>query len=78
MKLICFMQINIKLWYKLMLSVLEAMAKHAQSTQNNKFVKSLQYLKREVRAEVDFLLPDKYLSFLLVDTIFGGCGQAYL
>ena len=30
-------------------------ASHAQSTQNSKFVISLQYLKKEGRDEVDFL-----------------------
>ena len=30
------------------------MTSHAQSTQNNKFAKSFQNLKKEVRGEVDF------------------------
>ena len=34
-------------------------ASHAQSTQYNKFAVSLQYLKENVKDEVDFLLGDK-------------------
>ena len=30
-------------------------ASHAQSTQNNKFAKSLQYFKKKMKDEVDFL-----------------------
>ena len=35
------------------------MAKHSQSSQNSKFAMSLQYLKKEVKDEVDFLHADK-------------------
>ena len=39
---------------------------------NSKLVVSLQYLKNEVRDEVDFLRADKHQSFLQVDfSIFG-------
>ena len=41
--------------------------KHSQSYQNSKFAMSLQYLKKEVRDEVDFLHADKHQSFLQVD-----------
>ena len=41
--------------------------KHSQSSQNSKFAMSLQYLKKEVRDEVDFLDADKHQSFLQVD-----------
>ena len=37
------------------------MAIHAQSIQNNKFAKSLQYLKKEARDKVDFY-AHKYQS----------------
>ena len=37
-----------------------------QSLQNRKFVMSLQYLKKEVKDEVDFLHADKHQSFLKV------------
>ena len=55
------------------------MAKHAQVTQNNKLAISLQYLKKEVSDEVDFLHAGKYENFLQIDTmIFDGDGQAFL
>ena len=47
--------------------VLMGMVKHSQSSQKSKFVMSLQYLKKEVRDEVDFLHADKHQSFLQVD-----------
>ena len=45
------------------------MARHAQITQNNKFAISLQYLKKEVSDEVDFLHADKHESLLQIDTM---------
>ena len=54
------------------------MTSHAQSTQNNKFAKSFQYLKKEVRDEVDYC-TDKHQSIQKVDTIISvGCSQASL
>ena len=47
--------------------MLMGMAKHSRSFQNTKFAMSLQYLKKEVRDEVDFLHADKHQSFLQVD-----------
>ena len=43
------------------------MIKHSQNSQNRKFAMSLQYLKKEVGDEVDFLHEDKHQSFLQVD-----------
>ena len=43
------------------------MIKYSLSSQNSKFEMSLQYLKKEVRNEVDFLHADKHQSFLQVD-----------
>ena len=43
------------------------MVKHSQSSSNSKFAMLLQYLKNEVRDEVDFLHADKHQSFLQVD-----------
>ena len=43
-------------------------ARHTQITQNNKFPISLQYLKKEVSGEADFLHADKHESFLQIDT----------
>ena len=39
-------------------------ARHAQISQNNKFAISLQYLKKEVSDEVDFLHANKHGSAL--------------
>ena len=47
--------------------ILIGVVKHFQSSQNCKFAMSLQYLKKEVRDEVDFLHADKHQSFLQVD-----------
>ena len=54
------------------------MASLAQSTQNNKFAKSLQYLKKEVQDKVDFY-RDNLQSIQKVDTVkSAGCSQACL
>ena len=47
--------------------ILMGMIKHSQSSQNRKFAMSLQYLKKELRDEVDFLQADKHQSSLQVD-----------
>ena len=44
-------------------------ARHGQITQNSKFAISLQYLKKEVRDEVDFLHADKHECFLEIDSM---------
>ena len=50
---------------------------HAQSTQNNKFPMSLQYLKEIMKDEVEFFAADKRQRFFQIDTIIlGVCGQA--
>ena len=54
MKFIFYMQINIKVSYKVILSLLMGIIKHFQSTQRNKFVISLQYLQKEVMNGVHF------------------------
>ena len=52
--------------------------RHAQITQNNKFAISLQYLKKGVSDDVDFLLEDNHESLPQIDTmIFDGDGQAF-
>ena len=73
MNLIFSLQINIK-DFKLLLSFQVCVARHAQTTQNNKFAISLQYLKKEVSDEVDFLHADKHESFLQIDAVifYGG------
>ena len=45
------------------------MARNAPITQNNKFAFSLQYIKKELSDEVDFLHADKYESFLQIDKL---------
>ena len=53
-------------------------ASHPHITQNNNFAISLQYLKKEVSDEVDFLYADKHESFLQIDTmIIDGGDQAF-
>ena len=65
MKFIFGIQINMEVFYKLILSFF----KHAQSIQNNKFAISLQYLKKDVSDEVDFLHADKCKGLLQIDTM---------
>ena len=57
--------------------ILMGMVKHSQSSQNSKFVMSLQYHKKEVRDEVDFLHADKHQSFLQVDFNTLGIKDSY-
>ena len=79
MKLIFCLQINTKVFYKLIVSLWVCLAKHAQSTQKNKLAMPLQYLKeniiswqylkKKVSDEFDFLKADKHESFLQIDTM---------
>ena len=68
-KLIFCLQINTNVFYKLLLSLWVCLARHAQTTQNNKFAISLQYLKKELSDEVDFLHADKHESLLQIDSM---------
>ena len=45
--------------FKIEIMNLMEMVKYSQSSQNSKFAMSLQYLKKKVRDEVDFLHADK-------------------
>ena len=45
------------------------MFKHSQSSYNSKFAMLLQYIRKEVGYEVDFLHASKYQSFPQVGTI---------
>ena len=69
MKLIFCVQINIKGFFKLILSFSESVARHAKITQNNKFAISLQYLLKEMSDKVDFLYADKHENLLQIDTM---------
>ena len=66
-KFIFCLQINTKVFYKLIVSLWVGVARHSQSTQNNKFAIPLQYLKENVKDEVDFLPADKFQRFLQID-----------
>ena len=71
MKLIFCLQIQTKVFSKLVVSLWVCIARHAQNTQYNKFAISLQYLKKEMSDEIDFLHADKYekLIKLQIDTM---------
>ena len=70
------LQINRKVFYKLIVSPWVCVVRHAQSIQNNKFTISLQYFKENVKDKVDFFPADKRQRFLPIDsTILGVCGQ---
>ena len=58
-----FNTLGIKVSYNLILSLRMGMIKHSPSTQINKFVIFLQYIKKEVRDGVHFLHLDKHQSF---------------
>ena len=53
-----------KSFYKIIVSLWVCVARHAQSTENDKFVMFLQYLKGNVKDKVDFLPLDKSQRFL--------------
>ena len=59
------MQINIKVFLKLILSFWLCITRHAQSTQNKCI--SLQYLQKSMGYETDFLPADKHKHFLQID-----------
>ena len=52
------MRINIKVFYKLILSFWICIPRHAENIQNNKCVISFQYLEEKVKEEVDVLPAD--------------------
>ena len=54
------LQINTKVSYKLIVSLTVCVSRHAQNTQNNNFIISLQYLKENVKDEVGFFAADKH------------------
>ena len=76
-KLIFCLQMNIKVFYKIIVSLWVYIARHAQSTKNNRFTIPLQYVKENLKNEVDFSPADKGRRFLQSDTIIlCVCGQA--
>ena len=62
------MTIIMKACFKLTYTmILMEMVKYSQSSQIASFAMPLQYLRKDVRDEVDFLHADKHQSFLQVD-----------
>ena len=80
MKLIFGMQINIEVFYKLILSFWVCTTRHAQSNKSKQEVYiSLQYLQKSMLGEVDFFPANKHESFLQADSITLGLrSQAWL
>ena len=69
-----FLLADKQVFYKLIVSLWVYIVKYVQSTQNNKFVISLQYLKENMKDEFDFLPTNKHQRFLQIDTIILGVG----
>ena len=63
MKLIFYMLINIKDFFKLILSFLVCVTRHAQITQNNKFAISLQYVRKKVSDQAQKSPTNLYYDF---------------
>ena len=68
MKFTFGIQINMEV-FKLTRSFWVCVTGHAQNTQNNMFPISLQYLRKDVSDEVDFLYADKHKGVLQIDTM---------
>ena len=69
MKSIFCLQVNTKVFYKIMVSLWMCVSRHTQSTLNKNFTISLQYVKENVKDDVDFLSASKCERFLWSDTI---------
>ena len=69
MKLIFCLQMNVKGFFKLLLSFYVCVTRHTQITQDSKFAVSLQYLKKELSDEVDFLHAGKHEILLQIDSM---------
>ena len=75
-KLIFCLQINTHVFYKMIVSLQRSVARRAQSSKSNQFTISLQYIKENMKDEVNFLPADKRWRFFQTDTSFQVCGQA--
>ena len=76
-KLIFCLQLNAKIFYNLIVSLWVCLARHAQSTQTNKFAIFLWYLKENEKDKLVVLPADKPQSFLQISIIIlAVCGQA--
>ena len=69
MKFLFGMQINIEVFYNLILSLWVYVTRHVQSTQNKKFAYLCNMSRKAFSDEVDFLRADKHENFLQVDSI---------
>ena len=76
MKLIFRLEIYTNAFYKMIISLWVCVARQTQSTKKNQFTIFLQYLKENMKNEVDFLPADKFWNFFQIDTIIlSVCGQ---
>ena len=78
MKLIFCLQLNVKVFYKLIVSSWVYVACHSQSTHNDKFAISLQYLNENVKDEIDFYLQIKIKGTFKLILSFYVCGMPNL
>ena len=69
MKLIFYLQISTKVYYKLIVSLWVCIARQAKSSENNKLATSLQYLKEKVKDVIGFWPSDKHQRFFQIDSI---------
>ena len=77
MKLIFCLQINMKVFLKLIISLWVYTVRDAQNTENGKFTISLKHVKENVKGKVDFLPVDRRQRFPQTDTIIlSVCHQA--
>ena len=74
MLLFC-LQINTNISYEVLVSFWVCGNRLFQSTQNNKFATSFQYLKENGKNEVGFILADKHQRFLQIETIILGVAR---
>ena len=74
MKLLFCLQINTKIFYKILVSFWVC-KQPCPKYSNNKFTISLQFLKQIGKNEVSFSLADKHQGFLQIDTIILGVAR---
>ena len=78
MKLIFCPLTNVEDFFKLILSFQVCVARHVQTTEDNKFAISLQQVKKELSDAVDFLHTDKHKTLdKLIIRFFDEYGQAF-
>ena len=67
-----YLQINTKVFYKMIVLLWVCVARYAQSAENIKVTISLQYLEENVKDKVGFLPVDNCRWFLQSDAIISG------